>query len=241
MVSLDFWTDSKVDDEFTPEDKYFMLYLLTNPHTRLCGCYEISFKQMERETGYNVDSVKRSLERLENIHKVISYDYETKEVLIYNWGKYNWGASEKVKSGILNDCSNIKNINYKQYIEALLKRTKNGENHTIKVNPIPKREAKAFIKPKIEEIEEYCKNRNNNVNPEHFYDFYESKGWYVGKNIMKDWKACVRTWEKNNKKSNIVISTPKYEQNKEVEEKYKNKSKEEIADEFKKMLEKDKQ
>ena len=52
-ISINFWTDSKIDDDFTPEDKYFYLYLLTNPHTNICGCYEISMKQMERETGYN--------------------------------------------------------------------------------------------------------------------------------------------------------------------------------------------
>ena len=37
-ISNSFWTDSKVDDTFTPEDKYFYLYLLTNPHTNICGC-----------------------------------------------------------------------------------------------------------------------------------------------------------------------------------------------------------
>lgn len=59
---------------------------------------------------------------------------------------------------------------------------------------------KRFIKPTIEEIQEYCNERNNGINAEAFYDFYESKDWYVGKNKMKDWKACVRTWEKRNTK-----------------------------------------
>jgi hypothetical protein len=53
-----------------------------------------------------------------------------------------------------------------------------------------------FIKPNIEEIRKYIKEeRRSNVDPQKFYDFYESKGWMVGKNKMKDWKACVRTWE----------------------------------------------
>lgn len=59
-----------------------------------------------------------------------------------------------------------------------------------------------FKKPSIEEITNYCKERNNNVNPNKFYDFYETKGWYVGKNKMKDWKACIRTWEQRDKKTN---------------------------------------
>lgn len=56
---------------------------------------------------------------------------------------------------------------------------------------------KVFIKPTVEEIQNYCKERNNRVNPEQFYDYYESKGWFVGKSKMKDWKSAVRTWERN--------------------------------------------
>ena len=53
---------------------------------------------------------------------------------------------------------------------------------------------KVFTKPTIEEIQEYCSERNNGINAEAFYDFYESKDWMIGKNKMKDWKACIRTW-----------------------------------------------
>ena len=47
-----------------------------------------------------------------------------------------------------------------------------------------------------EEVQEYCRERKNNVDAEQFIAFYEAKGWLIGKNKMKDWKACVRTWEK---------------------------------------------
>lgn len=57
---------------------------------------------------------------------------------------------------------------------------------------------KRFEKPTLSQITQYCLERNNNVNAEQFYDYYESNGWKVGKNSMKDWKAAVRTWEKNN-------------------------------------------
>nr|DAV61247.1 MAG TPA: DnaD like replication protein [Caudoviricetes sp.] len=56
---------------------------------------------------------------------------------------------------------------------------------------------KRFEKPTLSEIKEYCIERNNNVDAQHFYDYYESNGWKVGKNSMKNWKAAVRTWEKN--------------------------------------------
>ena len=61
--------------------------------------------------------------------------------------------------------------------------------------------SKRFVPPSIEEVKEYCKQRNNNVNAEQFIDFYESKGWMIGKNKMKDWKAAVRTWEKRETKT----------------------------------------
>ena len=56
---------------------------------------------------------------------------------------------------------------------------------------------KRFEKPSISDIKQYCMERNNNVIAEHFYDYYESNGWKVGKNSMKDWKAAVRTWERS--------------------------------------------
>lgn len=66
-------------------------------------------------------------------------------------------------------------------------------------NKAPK---KRFVPPTLEQVKEYCKSRNNNVDAEHFVDYYTANGWLVGKNKMKDWKAAVRTWERNNFSSN---------------------------------------
>lgn len=63
---------------------------------------------------------------------------------------------------------------------------------------------KRFKKPTIEEIEDYCKERNNNINASAFFDYYESKDWMIGKNRMKDWKAAIRTWERNSKQEKTV-------------------------------------
>lgn len=57
------------------------------------------------------------------------------------------------------------------------------------------KETKRFKPPTEEEVAEYCRERGNGVNPQKFIDFYASKGWKVGNQPMKDWKACVRTWE----------------------------------------------
>jgi len=61
--------------------------------------------------------------------------------------------------------------------------------------PKPEKKRKCFVKPNIPEIASYCNERKNGVDPVAFYNFYESKDWYVGKNKMKNWRACVHTWE----------------------------------------------
>jgi hypothetical protein len=59
-----------------------------------------------------------------------------------------------------------------------------------------KRKRTTFTPPTLEEVTAYCKERNNGIDPESFIDFYTAKGWKIGKESMKDWKASVRTWEK---------------------------------------------
>lgn len=58
-----------------------------------------------------------------------------------------------------------------------------------------------FVPPSIQAIEAYIQERKNGLSAEHFYNYYQSNGWMVGKNKMKDWKATIRTWEHNNKSS----------------------------------------
>ena len=65
---------------------------------------------------------------------------------------------------------------------------------------------KNFIKPTLEEVNQYCIERKNNIDPENFIDYYNSNGWKVGKNQMKDWKAAIRTWERRNKEVNNAIN-----------------------------------
>ena len=61
---------------------------------------------------------------------------------------------------------------------------------------------KKFIKPTVEEIKNYCLERKNKIDAEHFFDYYESKGWKIGKCPMKSWQAAIRTWERNNIEGN---------------------------------------
>ena len=65
---------------------------------------------------------------------------------------------------------------------------------------------KLFTIPTISEVEIYCLERKNTIDAESFINFYDSKGWMVGKNKMKDWRACIRTWEMREKKKPIKTS-----------------------------------
>lgn len=115
-IQLSFWTDNKVEDEFTPEDKYFYLYLMTNPQTNICGCYEVSYSQLVNQTGYNKDTILRLLDRFENVHHVIKYSKTNKEILLLNWHKYNWSKSEKVLKGVLTVAQHIKTKEFQKYV-----------------------------------------------------------------------------------------------------------------------------
>lgn len=85
-----------------------------------------------------------------------------------------------------------------------------------------RREKNIFIAPTHQEVLEYCIERNNNVDVNKFIDFYESKGWMVGKNKMKDWKASIRTWEKDSKESlkQPTVVDPLVERAKKLQEQY---------------------
>jgi len=80
-----------------------------------------------------------------------------------------------------------------------------------------KSESKRFSHPTLEEVKNYCQERNNTVNPEKWISHYQSNGWKVGKNQMKDWKAGVRTWE-----GNSFESKPTQFANKEVQRQQNN-------------------
>lgn len=107
-VTTSFWEDSKVQNLATPEDKYFMLYLLTNPHTTQIGCYEITKRTISFETGYTTETIENLLRRMEKDFDFIVYDEKTNEILIKNWYKYNWTSSPKVKNYLLKEIMNIK-------------------------------------------------------------------------------------------------------------------------------------
>ena len=112
-------------------------------------------------------------------------------------------------------------INYQvneQLVVKFLNNLSLSKCTTINKNKVIRINNKTFIKPTVEDVKNYCLERKNNINAETFIDFYESKGWKIGKNKMKDWKAAVRTWEKRQKPtmSKIDIQLNEYEKGKKL-------------------------
>ncbi|MED1659571.1 conserved phage C-terminal domain-containing protein [Bacillus licheniformis] len=88
-VHTEFWQDPKVLEEMTPEDRYFYLYLLTNPNTSQIGIYSITKKQMAFDLGYSIESINSLMERFLKHHKLVEFNPTTREIAIIKWGKYN--------------------------------------------------------------------------------------------------------------------------------------------------------
>lgn len=126
-ISLDFWQDDKVQEDFTPEDKYFYLYLLTNPQTNICGCYKVSYSQMVGDLGYSKDTIIRLIKRFDSVHNVLKFNEDTKEILLLNWHKYNWSSSSKVLAGIKKLANKVKCNEFKNYIYKLSSCYENGQ------------------------------------------------------------------------------------------------------------------
>lgn len=134
VVDTSFWTDDKVVELFSPEDKLFMLYLLTNPHTKQLGIYSINTKIIAFELGYSVDTINILLERFENKYGMIKYSHETREIAIKNYLKYSI-----IKGGKpVEDCliADIKNVKNKSLLKFIFENLKDCESLNITVNKI---------------------------------------------------------------------------------------------------------
>lgn len=156
-------------------------------------------------TGHQIGTVKQAL----SIFKDLGLIDVLENGAIYMLDIQNFigrGSSEadrkreyrqRIEADRTNVQTNLRQISEKSPPEIELEIEKELEIELdTKANKSPTK-AKRFVKPTINEIQDYCIERNNKVNAEQFFDYYESNGWKVGKNSMKDWKAAVRTWERS--------------------------------------------
>ena len=134
LVNVDFWNDEKVLDNFSVEDKYFWLYLLTNPQTKQLGIYKLPIKIMAFQTGYSIEAIKVLIERFERGYNIIKYNYETQEVAILNYLKWSIVRGGKpVEDCIKADMEKVKDKSligfvYKHLLENEVNKTITLEN-----------------------------------------------------------------------------------------------------------------
>ena len=154
-------------------------------------------------TGHQIGTVKQALSIFKDLGLIDVLENGAIYMLdIQNFiGKGSSEADRKreYRQRIETDRTNLRQISDKSPPEIEIELEKDieieKEIHSSAKSTTTKR--KRFEKPTISDIEQYCIERNNNVNAEQFFDYYESNGWRVGKNSMKDWKAAVRTWERS--------------------------------------------
>ena len=185
FIQTDFWEDGFVLD-LTPEEKYFYLYLLSNSRTTQCGCYELPYKVIEMQTGYNRETVEKLMQRFVDYGK-IEYLVETKEILIKNWHKFNFSKSPKVMNCILKEIKNIKNKSFKEYLNTVCI----GYGYGIDTVSIDYGE-----KEKEKEKELTLTNNINN-----------------NKHTNKKNKQCVGTLVSKNRSDNLSIMSKLYQEN----------------------------
>lgn len=117
MVHTEFWNDPKIIEEMTPEDKYFFLYLLTNPNTTQIGIYQITKKQMAFDMGYSMETVNALLDRFTMHHQLVEYNPDTREIAIKNWGKFNLRRGGKpMLDCVKSELKNVKDQNFISYV-----------------------------------------------------------------------------------------------------------------------------
>ncbi len=118
-----FWKDGKVIEELTPEDKFFFVYLLTNPATTQIGIYQITKKQMSFELGYSIETINSLMDRFENHHKLIKYNLSTREIAIKHWGRYNLDRGGKpMIDCIKKELGMVSDISLIRYVSENIKR-----------------------------------------------------------------------------------------------------------------------
>ncbi len=191
MTDTDKWKKRFVR-ELTPQHKLLWFYILDDCNH--AGIWEVDIDVASIRVGFDL-----SQDDLPSLFgdKVISFDNGDKwfipDFIEYQYGELNQNSNvHKSVINLLNKYNLEGYLKGSQRVESTLK-----DKDTDIVIVKEKVKAKRFVKPTIDDVKDYCVERNNFVDAEKFFDYYSSNGWKVGKNPMKDWKASVRTWEKN--------------------------------------------
>lgn len=174
-------------------------------------------KRIQRMIGASDDDLKLL------IAKSFIIVFESGVVVIKHWKIHNYIQTDRYKPTVYaeekslldvkknkaytlnNEC--IQNV-YISDTQDRLGKVRLGKDSIGEIEA-PKSKAKRFTPPTLEDVIAYCNERGNSVDAQHFIDHYTSNGWLVGKNKMKDWKAAIRTWERNGYSSSKPATTYK--------------------------------
>lgn len=181
------------------------------------GEFVTSIPVLQDELSLTSNEVRTAIKHLKKTGEITVKPYSKFSVItVVNYDLYQTEShSNNSQITYKQQTSNIQTADKSQSINSLLttiEEVKNDSKEEVKQEnmeecispPLPpsqgeteeKPKRKRFTPPTIEEVQAYCTERNNDIDAQAFIDFYESKGWMIGKNKMKDWKAAIRTWER---------------------------------------------
>ena len=152
--------------------------------------------EISKQTGLSRQQIRTAISKLISTNEVTTSRHGNFTVFtIKNYADYQASNQDSNQPSTnhqptINQPSNTKKVRSKEYTPYNPPQGDEGV-------PVSKR----FVPPTPEEVSTYCRERNNGIDGSEFCDFYTSKGWKVGKNPMKDWKAAVRTWERSRKQN----------------------------------------
>jgi len=159
------------------EPKYKLLWIYILDDCNHAGIWDVDMDVAALRIGESLNE-KKALELFNgNVLEIRDDRWFVPDFITFQYGELN------------------NNSRVHQSVIALL--NKHNIDYTNKPEQLLLEKPTKFKKPDIEEIKTYCKSRNNKVDGEQFLNYYESKGWKIGKTPMKNWKAAIRTWEKN--------------------------------------------
>lgn len=168
-VQVNFWQDEFILD-LTPEERYFYIYLLTGTKTKQCGIYVLPKRVAELETGYNMETVEKLLNRFVEYGKIL-YDVETKELYIMNWLNYNPILNTNVEKCVLRELKTVKN---KEFIHMFLRKCLEEEWKIpllLQHFGMPEEEGNSSLQEVVEEIED--EEGEEDTQHSGVYKFYE--------------------------------------------------------------------
>lgn len=151
------------------------------------GSFVSSLPKLAEETALTIREVRTAITHLKLTGELTCKSYSKYTVFtVKNYCLYQ-------TSDIQNDIQATGKRHSNDILTTTIEEKKEVNNKKEDTNVSKKK----FTPPSLDDVRTYCLERSNNVDAQAFVDFYESKGWMVGKNRMKDWKAAVRTWERS--------------------------------------------